>query len=218
GLAAGATKTLTYTWNLTGAAVGVHKLLATQGRSDDNSVNDRRTSPVNVNPKPTDIALTGITAPGRVGQGDTAHVIVTVKNVGEVDVGTSFTVVLTDGTNGNAVLGTQTVTSLAIGVSTTVDFPWNTAGAATNGHTLFATQQLPDANSSNNAIGISVIVNSPADIAVTGVSAPAAVIQGGTAAIGVTVQNIGGQNVSSNFDLTLTDATTGLTIGTQTIA
>jgi hypothetical protein len=217
GLAAGANTSATYSWNLTGAALGVHTLVATQSLSDDNAVNNRRTLAVNVNPKPTDIALTGITAPARVGQGDTAHVVVTVKNVGEVDVGTSFNVVLTDGTNGNALLGTQTVTSLAIGASTTVDFPWNTAGAATNGHTLFATQQLPDANPSNNAIGISVIVNPPADIAVTSVSAPAAVIQGGTAAIGVTVQNVGGQNVSSNFDITLSDSTTGVTIGTQTI-
>jgi hypothetical protein len=65
GLAAGANKTLTYTWNLAGAAVGVHRLVATQARSDDNSANDRRASAVNVNPKPTDIALTGITAPAR---------------------------------------------------------------------------------------------------------------------------------------------------------
>jgi hypothetical protein len=42
--------------------------------------------------------------------------------------------------------------------------------------------------------------------------------QGSTAAIGVTVQNVGGQNVSSNVDVTLSDATTGLTIGTQTIS
>ncbi|HWC74423.1 MAG TPA: CARDB domain-containing protein, partial [Gemmatimonadales bacterium] len=218
GLAVGGKTSVTFSWDLTGATVGVHTLVASQSQSDDNATNDRRTLAVNVNPKPTDIALIGITAPARVGQGDTAHVIVTVKNVGEVDVGTSFTVVLTDGTQGSALLGTQTVAGLGVGATTTVDFPWNTAGAATNGHTLFATQQLPDANSSNDAIAISVIVNPPADIAVTGISAPAAVIQGGSAAIGVTVQNIGGQSVGSDFAVTLTDATTGLTIGTQTVA
>jgi CARDB len=217
GLAVGGKAMLTFSWDLTGAAVGVHRLIAAHTVGDDNAANDRRSVSVNVSPKPTDIALIGITAPPRVGQGDTAHVVVTVKNVGEVDVGTSFNVVLTDATNGNALVGTQTVDSLAIGASATVDFPWNTAGAATNGHTLFATSQLADANSSNNSIGIGVIVNPPADIAITNVSAPASVLQGGVAAIGVTVQNIGGQNVSTNFDVTLSDATTGLTIGTQTI-
>ncbi|HEV2670656.1 MAG TPA: CARDB domain-containing protein [Gemmatimonadales bacterium] len=217
GLAVGAKTTLTFSWDLTAAAVGVHTLVATQSQSDDNAANNRRTVAVNVNPKPTDIALTGITAPARVGLGDTAHVVVTVKNVGEVDVGSSFNVVLTDGTNGNALVGTQTVSGLAIGASTTVDFPWNTAGASTSGHILFATSQLADANSSNNAVGVAVIVNPPADIAVTSVSAPASVIQGGSAAIAVTVQNVGGQNTTSNFDLTLSDATTGLAIGTQTI-
>jgi hypothetical protein len=189
-------------------------LIAVHSLSDDNAANNQRKVAVNVNPKPTDVALTGITAPARVGQGDTAHVVVTVKNVGEVDVGASFTVVLTDG---GVTIGTQTVAGLTIGASATVDFPWNTAGAATNGHILFATQQLPDANSSNNSIAISVIVNPPADIAIAGVSAPAAVVQGGTAAIGVTIQNVGGQSVSANFDVTLSDATTGVTIGTQTI-
>ncbi len=218
GPAVGASKTVVFTWNLTGAAVGVHKLIASHSRSDDNSANNRRTLAVNVNPKPTDIALTGITGPARVGQGDTAHIVVSVKNVGEMDVGSSFAVVLTDASNGNAIIGTQIVAAgLTVGATTTVDFPWSTAGAATNGHILIATQQLSDASSSNNSIAISVIVNPPADIAVTSVSAPPAVVQGGTAAIVVTVQNIGGQNVASNVSVTLTDATSGSTIGTQTI-
>ena len=213
----GAFTAVTFSWNLTGASLGVHTLVATLNLSDDNTANNRRTLAVNVNPKPTDIALTGITAPARVGQGDTAHVVVTVKNVGEVDVGTSFGVSLVDGTNAYAPIGTQMVAGLAVGAATTVDIPWNTAGAAITGHILIATQQLPDANWSNNSIAIGVIVNPPADIAVTSVSAPATVVQGGMAAVGVTVQNVGGQNVSTNFDVTLTDATTGVAIGTQTV-
>ena len=217
GLAVGASQSLSFTWDLTSASVGNHTLIATHTLSDDNASDNQRSAVVTVSPKPTDIALTGITAPSRVGLGDTAHIVVTVKNVGEVDVNTSFAVVLTDGTAGNAVLGTRTVSSLAVGASTTVDFPWNTAGASTTGHILFATQQLSDANSSNNSIGISVTVNPPADIAVTGVSAPATVVQGTSASILVSVQNVGGMNAASNFDVVLTDATAGITIGRQTI-
>src|SRR3989440_3431575 len=219
GLAVGAHATLTFSWNLTGASLGAHTLVATHTLTDDNAANNRRTNTVTVNPKPTDLALTGITAPARVTQGDTAHVVATVKNVGEMDVATSFTVILTDGWAGPTI-GTQTVASLTIGDSIKVDFPWNTADAATTGHTVFATSQLADANSSNNSIGIGVIVNPPpkTDLAVTGVSAPAAATQGSTVAVTVSVENVGGKNVTANFDLVLTDATAGTTIGTQTVS
>src|SRR5260370_40085493 len=55
------------------------------------------------------------------------------------------------------------------------------------------------------------------DIAVTAIDAPAAVIQGSTPTIAVTVQNVGGQNVTATFNIVLTDATTGTTIGTQAV-
>src|SRR5205807_7996050 len=146
GLAVGARTTLTFGWNLTGATLGGHTLVATHTLTDDNASNNRRTSVVTVNPKPTDIALTGITGPRSVIQGDTAHIVVTVQNVGEVNVDTSFTVLLADGWSGPT-LGSQTVAGLAMGATTTVDIPWNTAGAAVTGHTLFATQKLADNNS-----------------------------------------------------------------------
>jgi len=56
------------------------------------------------------------------------------------------------------------------------------------------------------------------DVAVSSVVAPAAVTQGSTAAVAVTVQNVGGLNVSGNFDVVLTDSTAGVTLGTQTVA
>src|SRR2546422_2956741 len=66
---------------------------------------------------------------------------------------------------------------------------------------------------------VAITVNPPpsTDVAVTGVNAPTAVTQGSTAAIGVTVQNVGGLNVSTSFDVVLTDATAGVTLGTQTV-
>ena len=219
-LNAGASATRTFTWNLTGAAIGQHLLVATHSMSDDSAANNQLNVYVLVNPKPTDLAVTGITAPARVNQGDTAHVGVTIKNVGELDVTSSFNIELTDGQADNAVVATQTVTGgIPIGGTTTVDVPWNTAGASIGGHTIFATQKLPDAQWNNNSMAISVIVQQPPvlDLGITGVTAPASVIQGNTAAITVSVQNVGGQNVSGNFDLVLRDATAGVTIGTQTI-
>ena len=84
-----------------------------------------------------------------------------MQNVGGQDVTTSFDVVLTDGTAGNVVVGTQTFAGLAIGASVTGTINWNTAGAAISGHILTATQKLPDANGSNNARAIAINVNPP---------------------------------------------------------
>jgi hypothetical protein len=222
GLAPSTGTTLGFSWNTTSAALGAHTLVATHALTDDHAANNQLSAAVTVAPKPTDIALVAITAPARVTQGEIAHVVATVKNVGEVDVGTSFTVVLTDGTAGGMTIGTQTVAGLVVGAATTVDFPWNTASADTVGHILFATQKLVDDNSTNDAIAIGVIVKpAPAapgtDVAVSGVTAPSSVTQGSTAAIGVTVQNVGGQSVTSSFTVALTDQTAGVTLGTQAV-
>src|SRR5439155_1156047 len=132
----------------------------------------------------TDVALTAITAPARVTQGDTVPVVVTVQNVGGQDVTTSFDVVLTDGTAGGVTLGTQTITGLAVGATATRTFNWTTATAALGGHTLVATHSLTDVNAANNQRSAVVTVNPPStDVAVTGVNAPAAVIQGNAATI-----------------------------------
>ena len=56
------------------------------------------------------------------------------------------------------------------------------------------------------------------DIAVTSVTAPASVTVGATAAVAVSVRNVGNQPVASAFDVTLVDATGAATIGTQTVA
>jgi subtilase family serine protease len=233
GFATGAITTLVFSWNATDAALGLHRLVATHSLSDDDASNNRIATLIPVIPKPVDIAATDITAPRSVAQGDTAHVVVTVKNVGEVDVATTFAVVLTDGWEG-ATVGTGTVAGLAMGATATVEIAWHTAGAAVAGHTLFATQQLADDKPENNSIGISVQVTappppgppppppppppSPADLAVSGISAPARVNQGDVAPVTVTVQHVSGVAVTANFDVVLTDGYNGPIIGTQTIA
>jgi subtilase family serine protease len=230
GLAAGANTTLVFSWNTTDATLGGHTLVATHALSDNNAANNRRSTVVSVVKKPLDIAVTGITGPRSVTQGDTAHVGVTVQNVGEVDVTAPFNVELSDGWM-VPVVATGTVPSLAAGTSITFDIPWNTAGAAITGHTLFANSKLPDDNSSNNSVGIAINVTAPGppvpppppppppgtDVAITGITGPARVKQGDTAHVVVTVKNMGGQDVTGNFDVVLADGFNGPIVATQTI-
>src|SRR5438552_7179895 len=96
-------------------------------------------------------------------------------DVGSLSLHAALPVLLTDGTYGNAVLGTQTISGLAVGVSATRTFNWNTAGAATSGHTLTATQMLADTNQTNNTHVITTDTQTPPvhDSAVNKITAPA---------------------------------------------
>jgi hypothetical protein len=97
----------------------------------------------------TDIAVTNVSAPTSVDQGDTATVNVTVRNTGNQDVDSTFSVTLTDDTDGT-VIGTQTVTGLATGVETTLTFDWATAARSVGSHTLTAIHDLADDNAAND--------------------------------------------------------------------
>jgi len=218
GLAVGASATRTFDWNTAGAAITGHTLFATQKLADSDPANNTVGISVIVEAPPvTDVAVSSVVAPTAATQGSTASIGVTVQNVGGVNVSGSFDVVLTDSTAG-VTLGTQTVTGLAVGATATRTFNWNTTGAAVGGHRLVATHSLSDANAANNQGGATITVNAPVtDVAVTDVSAPSSVIQGSSATAQVTVQNVGGQNVAGSFNVVLTDATAGGTIGTQTV-
>lgn len=108
----------------------------------------------------TDVAVTGVSAPGSVTVGNTANVVVTIQNVGNQNVATSFDVTLRDATY-NVTIGTQSVPGLAPGASTTRTFPWNTTGSSLGSHTLTASHTLTDGNAANNQASTSSTVNSP---------------------------------------------------------
>jgi len=85
---------------------------------------------------------------------------VTIQNVGNQDVATSFDVTLRDAT-ADVTIGTQTVAGLAPGASTTRTFSWNTTGSALGAHTLTASHSLADDNAANNQASTSSTVNPP---------------------------------------------------------
>src|SRR5439155_9865360 len=152
-------------------------------------------------------------------QGTTTTVSVTVQNIGGTNVAASFNVVLTDQTAG-VTIGTQAVPGLAPGASTTRSFGWNTAGAALGAHTLVASQSLADDNAANNSRSASVTLTTPpTDLSLVAITvAPSSVTQGDTTVVTATVQNVGGVDVTTSFNVVLTDGAAGnAVIGTQTL-
>ncbi len=105
----------------------------------------------------TDIAITAVTAPSSVVQGDVVSVDVTVKNVGNQAVG-SFDVTLEDRTD-LVSIGTKAVASLAAGASATLTYSWITAGASIESHTLKGGHTLADDNNTNDAATTTMTVN-----------------------------------------------------------
>jgi CARDB protein len=109
----------------------------------------------------TDIAITNLSAPGSVTQGNSATVLVTVKNVGTENVGANIDVTLRDATD-NVTIGTQTVGGLAAGATApTLSYTWNTAARSLGSHVLTATQSFADANRFNDSATAVVTVNAP---------------------------------------------------------
>ncbi|MGH7674045.1 MAG: CARDB domain-containing protein, partial [Gemmatimonadales bacterium] len=109
----------------------------------------------------TDIAITGVSAPGSVTQGGSVDVTVTVRNVGTEDVAASFDVTLVDATDGGAAIGTQSVADLAAGASVTRTYSWSTTGVGTGAHTLTASHAFGDENAANDQASAVVTVNAP---------------------------------------------------------
>src|SRR6058998_343467 len=121
----------------------------------------------------TDLAVTSLSGPSTGVQGSPSSVTVSVKNVGNQDV-SAFDVTLQDTTE-HVTVGTQSVSGLVAGTSTTVTFSW-TPGT-TGDHDLVARQTRSDDRATNDQRFVTITVNPPVtDVAVTSFSGAGSVI------------------------------------------
>jgi len=116
--------------------------------------------PLGPPPSVTDLAVTAISAPASVVQGETVSVSVTVSNVGNQDVGSNILVTLT--VDGVALPGQTIAGGLAAGASADLVFQWDTTGASIGSHVLEASHNVTDANTGNNSRSTTVNVTSAA--------------------------------------------------------
>jgi len=162
-LAASNSETVSFSWDTTDASVSSHTLTATAGpaaNETDTADNSRSTTvTVEIPASPlTDIAITAVTAPSSIVEGDLVSVSVTIENAGNQDVKSNITVTLSDDTD-HITIGTQTITGgLAAGDSSTVNFSWNTSGATIGKHTLTAHHDFADDDGGNDSGSTTVTV------------------------------------------------------------
>lgn len=159
-LAAGASATVTFSWDTTPAALGDHTLTATAGPvfEETDTADNSRSTVITVDLALTDIAITAVDAASPVVQGETVDVSVTVENVGNQNVFANLNVTLGDDTDGTTV-GTETVTGgLTAGAFTSLTFTWDTSGASIGDHTLTASHDFVDDNAGSNSLSAVVAV------------------------------------------------------------
>lgn len=136
-LGAGASTTLSFSWTPTVAGSHVLTATASQVTGESDTADNTKSATSTVQNPVHDVAVTGVTAPASVTQGQSAAVSVGVANQGTF--AETFSVSLS--ATGGSVSGSPQNVTLAAGASTTVNFTWDTTGASIGSHTLTASAQ-----------------------------------------------------------------------------
>jgi len=152
-----------------------------------------------------DIAVTSVSAPSPIQQGDTVTVTVNITNQGTFTEG-PFDVTLSSDLDG--AIGTLSVTTIAPSASTAVDFSWNTSAATLGTHVLTGTAVITDDVPGNNSATTNADV-AVHDVAVTSVTAPPQVEVNSSATVSVDITNEGGFTETFNVTLSSDQASDG---------
>ena len=156
-LSPGSSEVFPFHWDTKLAPLGTYTLEAAHSLADGDDTNDSASASIEVVLSIKDVAITAINVPATVEEGSPVPVGVTVKNVGNVMVGT-FNVTLCDSTKGSEI-GTQPVYGLAVNEASTVSFEWNVLGSGD--HELVASHDLGDGETYNDVQYVAVNVIAP---------------------------------------------------------
>jgi len=158
-LSAGSSTIVNFSFDTSDAKIGDHTLTATAGplAEEADTTDNSKSTVVSVESATIDIAITAVSAPNSVLEGEVVDVSVRVENVGNQNVTSEINVDLTGDKVGPIDNGTI-IGGLAIGASTTLTFSWNTSGATIGDHILTASQDFADDDSVNDDKSITVTV------------------------------------------------------------
>ena len=197
-IAAGATETVTLSWDTSDATPGVYTIRAGVTLVEDGNAADSMdaASTITIGPPTYGVSITAFDVPsGPATQGYVVDADVTVENLGSV--AAMFKVTLFDQpADGPEQAAVHETVEIAAAASKTVTLSWDTSDAIPGAHTFRAGVTLvEDANvsdSRDSAATITISPPPPYTVAVTAVDVPAGpVTQGDTVEVDVTVENEG---------------------------
>ncbi len=197
-LAAGASATVDFTWDSLGAT-GTTALYAqvdpAGALSEASRANNTALTIVELPaPSQPDLAITQVTAPATVAEGQSLTVTASVTNRGADVGGVAVTLYLDDPATGGASLGTQTIAAiLPHGQTTTVSWTVNTLGRA-GSHTLVVLADplavIPEADETNNR-GTAAVTIVPSGLGVVVATSQSSYTANEAVPIAVTLYNSG---------------------------
>ena len=211
-IAAGASETVTLSWDTSGVTPGVYTIRAGATLVEDSNAADFRdaASTIIISTLTYGVSITAFDVPsGPATQGYVVDAYVTVENLSSV--AAMFTVTLFDQPAGEPERAADHETvEIAAATTKTVTLSWDTSDAAPGPHTFRAGVALvEDANVSDSRDSAAIITISPPPYAVAIAAvqvASATVIQGATVNVDVTVENQGTFDANATVTLVYTPA------------
>jgi hypothetical protein len=207
----GGSTTVTFSWRP--GIDGNHVLTGTAGpvTGETDTADNNRSTTVSVQVPNHDVAVSSITAPAFVPQGETAAISVVVDNEGTEDESVTVAVVATLTADGSLAGSVQAINTqpivITVGQSATFTFDWDTTTASAGDHTLTATASLQgatDSDPADNSQSASVPVVVPVhDVAITSIISQDVVNHPTPLGIQVNVTNEG--TFEETFQVEMTD-------------
>ena len=156
-----------------------------------------------------ELALTNLQLPENPITGTSYNISVNLTNIGAADITSSFVVKLYDN---NTQIQKITVTSLAAGASTILNFNWTPNTTGTHTLSIIADVNKEIIQTSREYSQITQNLNSTAstlpDLTATNLELPENPVIGNTYTINVTISNIGPTDITDNFAVKLYDNNT----------
>ncbi len=208
-IAAGATETVTLSWDTSGTTLGVYTIRAGATLVEDSSVAHfliSTTSITIVTPPPYAVAVTAVKAASATAiQGATVDVDVTVKNLGTSDANAKITLLYVPAEGQPGIAAEKTV-AIAAGAAETVTLSWDTSDSTPGVYTIRAGATLVEdtdvAHFLVSTTSITIVTPPPYAVAVTAVKAASATVtQGATVDVDVTVKNLGTSDADAKITL-----------------
>lgn len=167
----------------------------------------------------SDIQISSLETVSSAKKGDLVTIAITVKNAGFSDVEDPIEINIWDRVTALAITTEQVTTGISRNDSTTFHYEWDTGALDPGEHMIVAGHNYKDENPANDSLSALLWITDPdiVDIAVTAIDKPAMVVQGQTAEVNLTVQNVGLKDAIEDFTLYLEDITEDLEIKSQII-
>lgn len=221
GLTSNDTNTITFHWDTEGVSVGEHILVASHNVQDDNTENNSLSADVTLSEQSeSDAAITSVSAPDTVTQGDQVDIEYIVANNGSEDITGSFEVEISNESDG-MIIHTENIDGLTVEEEQEFTYTWNTEEVSAGNHEIVVSHTFDDDFTDNNSQSVTIYIaeeaSSNIDLTLSEISTPDSVLLGEDTSIDITISNSGDTDITDDITVSLTDETDDAEIDSEIV-